>query len=299
MASLFFLPKVVSLPGSKLYFYRTGTATAQDVFTDEDLTTAHSQPVIADASGVFAPIYLAQTDYNYRVTHNTSADVLIYQVDDIPNNLGNGRSVTLESTSPFVFLNDTDGGADEKKAKIAQQGGDLTISVLNDAESVETTAIKVFRTGTTVDDIRMLGTTLTDATGQIYYPAITGSFTGTLTGYASGPTGTVNYKVIGNIVTLWITSDITGTSNATSLTMTGLPTAVRPGSIRSCPCIVEDNTQDVMAGLAIIETAGSITFRIARQDSVANLIQYSASGFTNSGTKGLTSTWMVQYVKTS
>jgi hypothetical protein len=60
-----------------------------------------------------------------------------------------------------------------------------------------------------------------------------------------------------------------------------------------------DNTEDCMAGLAIIETGGSITFRLARQDAQANLIQYTAAGFTTSGTKGIPSHWMVQYVKTS
>jgi hypothetical protein len=307
MPSLFNLPKVTSLPGSKLYFYRTGTSTAQAVYTDVGLSVAHSQPVVADAAGVFAPIYLAQTDFDYRVSHYTSADVLIYTVDDVPNNLGDGRNITLSADNPYLLFDDDNGASNEKKTKILQQGGDFGISILSDDEGTETTALKIFRSGTTVTDIRLLASAFTAVVSSVQYDfALTtsGSFTGALTGYASGPTGTVSYRLWraasgSQMVTLWITSSITGTSNSTALTMTGVPAVARPGSARSVPCILQDNTQDVLAGLAIVETDGTITFRIARTDAVSNLIQYSASGFTNSGTKGITSTWTITYPKSS
>ena len=61
--NLFVLPKQVPidagvvLPGSKLTFTQTGTTTPQNTYTDVDLTTPHSNPVVADSDGVFAAIY--------------------------------------------------------------------------------------------------------------------------------------------------------------------------------------------------------------------------------------------------
>lgn len=88
MPALFRLPKPVavsgsnSYPGSKLYFYTTGTNTPEDVYTDADLQVAHSVPVTADADGVFAPIWL-DPEVTYKVTWNTASNALIYTVDPI------------------------------------------------------------------------------------------------------------------------------------------------------------------------------------------------------------------------
>lgn len=296
MPQFFQLPKVQGLAGSKLYFYQTGTSTPQAVYTDEDLGVAHSQPVTADASGIFAPIYLDPRLPSYRVTYRTSADVLVYTVDDVPSNQNTSTATRIESTTPFTVWYDTDGTSGQRKFRAGVIGNQFVIQAGNEAENTWTTyfAIEggvsqraVLPTTTTVDD----GSTEV----QIPYP-INGTFTGTLTGYASGPTGTVNYRVVSGIVTLWITSDIAGTSNANTLTMTGLPSAVQPTNPRTVHCIVQDNTQDVMGAVAVV-SGSSITFRAARQDAVANYIQYSATGFTTSGTKGLTSTWTISYPK--
>lgn len=88
MPALFRLPKPVavsgsnSYPGSKLYFYTTGTNTPEDVYTDADLQVAHSVPVTADADGVFAPIWL-DPEVTYKMTWNTASNALIYTVDPI------------------------------------------------------------------------------------------------------------------------------------------------------------------------------------------------------------------------
>jgi hypothetical protein len=84
---LFTLPKTephgvggVTLPGSKCHFYVTGTTTRQDTYSNSTLTTPHANPVVADANGVFEPIYLDPTKI-YKLTLTTSADALIYTVD--------------------------------------------------------------------------------------------------------------------------------------------------------------------------------------------------------------------------
>lgn len=126
-----------------------------------------------------------------------------------------------------------------------------------------------------------------------------GTFTGTLTGYAANPTGTVNYQRVGKIVTLWVTSAITGTSNAATMTMTGLPSTVQPASAVStlCPGIRSDATTgastNVGLGWASIN-AGTITFNLLVASGVV-YYQTGANNFTASGTKGLDVGWTCTY----
>lgn len=94
---LFRLPKAVgldsavrALSGAKAYFYETGTTTPQDTYSDAELTTPHAHPVVADASGVFPPIYLDPA-LKYKVTLTDSADVLVYTVDPV-----NDQSLSAE-----------------------------------------------------------------------------------------------------------------------------------------------------------------------------------------------------------
>ena len=67
-------------PGAKAHFYLTGTTTNTNTYTDAALTTPSSNPVVADAAGVFATIYL-DPDIVYKLTLNDSTDSLIYTED--------------------------------------------------------------------------------------------------------------------------------------------------------------------------------------------------------------------------
>lgn len=94
MSNVFVLPKQVPLssagrvyPGAKAFFYRTNTNTAKAVYSDADHNTPYVQPVEADSGGTLPPIYLDTSDEEYRVTLKTSADALIYTVDDIGGRL--------------------------------------------------------------------------------------------------------------------------------------------------------------------------------------------------------------------
>jgi hypothetical protein len=276
MADLFFLPKVSGLPGAKLDFYRTGTSTPQAVYTDAALDVAHDQPVTADGNGVFAPIYLDPTLPDYRVTYTTSADVLIYTWDDYPSNQNVQQSMRLESTNPFVFLYDTDGTSGSRKYRVRAAGAAFEVQASNEAESVFTTILK------------FEGNILYSNSTEVAVTSA-GSFTGTLTGVSGTITGTINYRIVNNLVTLFMGADLTGTSNSTSMTITGAPVAVRPSFARAVPVTdVTDNTLALCAARAVVQTDGVIAFYIARTDTTANFVRYSATGFTNSGTKGLT-----------
>lgn len=87
--SIFVRPKVapinaggVPYSGAKYTFYLTSTSTLASVYTDAALTTPHSNPVVADANGVFAPIWLDPA-VTYRARLTTSSDVLIEDVDPV------------------------------------------------------------------------------------------------------------------------------------------------------------------------------------------------------------------------
>src|SRR5688572_26121686 len=86
---IFQLPKQTQIdssvrvtPGAKAYFYATTTTTPQDTYTTSARNVAHPNPVVADANGVFPAIYL-DPSLVYKLTLTTSADVLIYTVDPV------------------------------------------------------------------------------------------------------------------------------------------------------------------------------------------------------------------------
>jgi len=75
MSSPFVLPKQFVLDqngeplmGAKLYFYEISTSTPKDTFIDAAMNTAHPNPLISDAYGVFPQIWLDESGTDYRVT---------------------------------------------------------------------------------------------------------------------------------------------------------------------------------------------------------------------------------------
>lgn len=70
--------------GYQLYFYDTGTTNDKTVYQDDDLTTPHTQPVVANSDGRFAPIYLDATNGNPKVVLHTDLDVEIWSLDPYP-----------------------------------------------------------------------------------------------------------------------------------------------------------------------------------------------------------------------
>lgn len=122
-------------------------------------------------------------------------------------------------------------------------------------------------------------------------PGASGTFTGTLTGVTGTVTGTFHYTIVGNICTVSLanSANVSGTSNATSMTVTGLPAACQPATQNPLvPVFVEDNGVGVLAVASIAPGSGTITFLKAVVSGTA--VGFSSVGFTSSGTKGLDST---------
>jgi len=118
---------------------------------------------------------------------------------------------------------------------------------------------------------------------------VRGNTTVTLTGYAAGPTGTLQWRIEGasGRVTIWAPAAITGTSNATGLTITGLPYTVFPQTALLVPCFVTDNAVQVSASCNFASGSGTITVGMGAG--------FSATGFTNTGTKGLPAGFTLSY----
>jgi hypothetical protein len=124
----------------------------------------------------------------------------------------------------------------------------------------------------------------------------TGTFTGTLTGYATPPTGTVNYLRSKGLVTLWITSAITGTSNSVNLTMTGLPSNLQPANNVTVlsPAMRSDATTGGGAALGTASiNGGTITFGLGKTSG--GVLIATAGVWDNTGTKGLNAGWSITY----
>jgi hypothetical protein len=280
VTSLYFPPKFDSgLAGAKLTFSITGTSTLQNTYTDEALTIAHSNPVVADAAGVFAPIYLDPTLPSYRVKFTTADDVTVYQVDDVPSNQNIQQSIRLEATNPFLFLYDTDGTSGSRKYRIRAAGAAFEVQAVNEAESVFTTILR-YESGVLYSNETEVAVTES------------GSFTGTLTGMTATTSGTVKYRKVNNIATLWVEAQILGTSNTTVMSMTGIPASLTPSVGR---LVISASGADSGAEVCLannINASSEIIFATL-DASVANLSPNGA--FTNSGQKGLYNGWTITY----
>lgn len=283
MPQLFTLPMTVPmssvgqlLPGAKLYFFQTGTSTPQPVYQDIALTVAHAQPVVADGAGKFDAIYLDPALPHYRITLTDANDVTQpdYPVDNVPSNQNTAQSFRLKSVGPLLIFEETDSSSNNKKWGIGVSNETFRIFLLSDDEATETTLLTFGRTGMVVDGFDFTGQYL-KVDGDSVATQESGTFTATLTGMAGATTGTVKWRRTGTKITLSIPSQIAGTSNATTMSMTGVPAGLLSAvDTATVFCFVRDNGATV-AGRADIGTS-SIVFSVG-----------AAGVFTNSGSKGL------------
>jgi hypothetical protein len=279
----------ILLPGSKLYFYQTGTSTPQAVYQGVDLDVAHSQPVESNGAGRFPAIYLDPSLPNYRILLTDSADVTQpgYPIDDVPSSQNTAQQFRLKHTAPELIFEETDASANNGKWRFRVNGEEFLIEIGNDAESSWVNVATLTRLGTFPNALNFAGQYL-QVDGKIVATQESGSFTATLTGMTASTTGTVKWRRTGTKTTLFVPSSILGTSNSTSMTMTGVPSILLMTSDKpSVWCTVQDNGT-TQAGNAIIQRSigdpSSIVFGVGVNGN-----------FTNSGSKGLTVGTTIMY----
>jgi len=118
----------------------------------------------------------------------------------------------------------------------------------------------------------------------------TSTFTATYTGFTAGVTCTATWSRVGKLVTLFFCS-ATGTSNATSFTMTGLPSAIQPAGLTQTVPLPIGPLQN--GGLVDTTVSATVT---AASGTVTFLHNGSASGWTSSSTKGFSSGATISYL---
>jgi hypothetical protein len=275
-----------TLPGAKLYFRQSGSSTPQNVYQDIALTVPHANPVVADGAGAFPAIYLDPSLPSYRVILTDSAGVTQpgYPIDDYPSNQNAGQTFRLKATAPELIFEETDAAAGNQKWRLRVNAQQLTIDLLNDAESVATTIATFTRSGTTISAVNFAADVLQNNSKTVLSRDSTNA-TVTLTGCTTSPTGTVNCQKIGvgtgeEVVIINIdVGSLTGTSNSTSMTITGIPSGYRPKSGDSAfgfVYVIDNGT--AKGAKATLDTSGVMSFGLGIDGS---------SSFTNSGTKGL------------
>jgi len=140
------------LSGGKLNFYDAGTTDAQPVYSDEDLVTPLSNPVVADASGRFPTMYMQKIVYKIVLTD--SDDVVIATEDDVDftgatlfNDIKIYATTTESGVVTLATASDVITGTDALKA--------VTPLAINEALQEISVSPKNYFTGavTTVDDI--------------------------------------------------------------------------------------------------------------------------------------------------
>lgn len=104
--------------GAKLYTYRAGGVIPEATYADEAYSTANANPVVADGSGYFGPIYL--NDFSYHLVLKDSTGVVLFDRDDVraaylTNSELRDRVLQIAS-SPLDFGAAGDGATDDSSA---------------------------------------------------------------------------------------------------------------------------------------------------------------------------------------
>jgi hypothetical protein len=132
----------IPLSGAKLYFYTHGTPTPKATYSNEALSTANANPVVADSHGWFGEIYL-NTDDAYKVVLKTSSGVTMWTLDNInAASLASGLSTRLKqvASNPLDYGAVGDGVADESAAvQSAITNATSTVDLLGKTYRCDTT----------------------------------------------------------------------------------------------------------------------------------------------------------------
>lgn len=206
------------------------------------------------------------------------------------SNTFTGQKQVFSNAVPALQFTETDASANNGVWDCFPNGETFNCRVVNDALSSASNWLSIDRTTTTVDSVNLQGTAI--QTNGTDITCSTGSFTGTLTGYGSNPTGTVNYEKCHGEVTLYISSAITGTSNANTLTMTGLAAAVQPTIAVEVLTMGQTSGVVTLANATIAASGSTITFNMA---SAALATISFGNNWATSGTKGLSAGWQIHY----
>lgn len=96
------------ISGAKLNFYSTGTSSRKNTYSESTLTTANTNPVVADSAGRFGPIYLL-ADGAYKVVFTDADDNTIKTFDPVDARVATVVAATLAGTASSTGLSASGG----------------------------------------------------------------------------------------------------------------------------------------------------------------------------------------------
>lgn len=264
------------LNGGKMYFYEADTLTPQDTYSDADGTSPNTNPVTLDSAGR-ANIFL--DDAKYDVVLKDSLLNTIGTLDGIDG--GFSESSLVANTDTLATLRAMDYGVVEY-VLVGGSAGSFDGNARFFYWDATSTAVDNGSTIITPDGSPTQGRWL----ALVFSGDASGSFTVTATGMSTTVTGTAYYKMSGGVVVLTYPF-LTGTSNATTFTLTGLPAAIRPASglpnqMVATSAVTDDN---VSYPGALCFQPNSGTVLIGKQQSFSG--GYNFTAWTASGTKSL------------
>lgn len=283
--------------GYKLFTYSAGTSTKLATYTDSTGNTSNPNPIVLDYRGEASVWVPPNVSYKYVLAAPNDTDPPgspIWSVDNLSSDQlltlfggvdqGSADAYVLNFDAPYSSYTDgiviywipsnTNTGASTLNvndlgpvAIVNPAGGELMAEQLVANQFAAVAYLN--------------GEFILLSFNNIY---LAGSFTGTLTGCTTSPTATFNFVRNGNFVSLYCNIGLTGTSDANTMTITGLPSSLQPALGRNIVCLVTDNNTPQF-GWVGISASGTMTFAI----------NGGPTGFTTSGTKGIGSNWTVSY----
>jgi hypothetical protein len=290
--------------GYKIFTYEAGTNTKLDTYQSVN-GAANANPIILDFRGE-ANIWLPP-NVAYKLVYSPPNDTdpptaPIWTVDEVVDSqlvtlwggvdTGIANAYVLDFTANFTSY--TDGiviywlpsNTNTGPSTINVNGLGPVALVNQDGSALAAGQVQA----------NQIAQILYKGTGFVLLSSLTVISTGTFpitftTGYASPLPGTLTYTRFGNTVTLSTSVNISGTSNSTALVAQGIPIGLRPsGNVQALSANLIDN--------GVVNKFGSVEAR-ANGELLFGLwtgVQFSASAFTASGTKGLLNGWQISYV---
>jgi hypothetical protein len=257
------------------------------------LTNGTGLPISTGVSGLGTGIatFLAtpsSANLKAAVTDETGSGSLVFATSPVlvTPNLGTPSAATLTNATGLPIATGVSGlGTGVATFLATPSSANLAAAVTGETGSgalvfgTSPTIASPAMTGTPTAPTASAGTNTTQVATTAFVLAnsvaeTTGTYTGSLTGCTTTPTGTIAYVKQGSVVTMYIPS-FTGTSNTTAATITGMPTALEPSASRQVFFHVVNNGAGVV-GTGTIGTDGTITLTAGPN----------GDAFTASGAKG-------------
>lgn len=247
--------------GTKVLLQATHNNTGAATF---NMNSTGAQPVTTSSLTTLGANLLVNGGYYLLIWDGTEWQVSSASASAFTNLVASSSSATPAISASSSAATGSNNGV---LIQAGTNGSDYGLKVQNSAASI--TGLQVLGTGVTQIYDTLDGINAVKNAAGID----SGTFVGTLTGCTTAPTATFNWTRVGGLVSIDCNAGVTATSNATTMTITGVPAALVSARGTNNTCLVENSGANVI-GWANMGTSGQITF---------NMI----GNFTNTGTKGV------------